>query len=189
MTTLHIKNMVCPRCVMAVEQLLHSQQLHAQSVTLGEAIVEENLSDIQIDTLRSELKNLGFELLDNPQLAIVEKIRTLVLEWVHLQGERPRLSSYIQELTHKDYSQLSKLFSSVRGMTIERYCILQRVELIKELLCYSEKTTSEIAYELGYSSPAHLSAQFKQVTGMSPKAFKQTHSLSPSAHRRFLDEI
>ena len=124
-----IKNMVCPRCIAAVKEVLSSEGLTVKSVSLGDAEVEE-------------------------------------------EKERPKMSDYLSRLLNKDYSTLSKLFSEVRGMTIERFAIVHRIEYAKELLCYSQLATSEIAYTLGYSSPAHLSSQFKQVTGMTPKEFR-----------------
>jgi len=189
MTVLHIKNMVCPRCIMAVRALLEQQGLRERSVVLGEAVVDDDLSEDQRTRLKRDLEDLGFELLDDPRSETVEQVRTMVLQWVDLKGERPKLSAFLHERLRKDYPQLSKLFSEVRGMTIERYAILQRVERAKELLCYSGKTTSEIAWQLGFSSHAHLSAQFRQVTGMSPKEFKQQNLHASAVQRRSLDEI
>lgn len=181
--------MVCPRCVMAVEDLLKKQGFHPVEVQLGYAQVSEDLIPKQIETVRAELTNIGFELLDDPQSKLVEQIRTAVIEWVRLEGDREKLSSFILERIPKDYSLLSKLFTEVRGMTIERYCILQRIELAKELLCYSELNMSEIAFRMGYSSPAHFSAQFKQETGMSPKEFKMQNELKKTNQRRPLDQV
>lgn len=181
--------MVCPRCVMAVRTVLENNGCTIEAIDLGEATVTQDVSHSTINTIKSQLEDIGFQLLDDPRSALVEKIRTQVIEWVRLKGEHPRLSSFIQDNINKDYSYLSKLFSEVRGMTIERYCILQRIELAKEQLCYSEKSASEIAYQMGYSSLAHFSAQFKQITGMSPKEFKQINDHVKLSHRRFLDEI
>ena len=115
---------------------------------------------------------MGFELLDDPRSQLVERIRITIQEWVRMKGERPKMSDYLSHNLNKDYSALSKLFSEVRGITIERFAIIHRIEYAKELLCYSQLSTSEISYTLGYSSPAHLSSQFKQVTGMTPKEFR-----------------
>lgn len=115
---------------------------------------------------------MGFELLDDPRSQLVEQIRIAVLKWVRMNQERPKMSDYLSHNLNKDYSALSKLFSEVRGITIERFAITHRIEYAKELLCYSQLSTSEISYTLGYSSPAHLSSQFKQVTGMTPKEFR-----------------
>ncbi|MDO4512244.1 MAG: helix-turn-helix domain-containing protein [Bacteroidales bacterium] len=185
MMRLHIKNMVCPRCIAAVRALLIEHGLQVEEVNLGDATVQEPVSADQLSALATALKGMGFELLDDPRSQLVERLRLAVLEWVRMSGDRPRLSDYLSRLLAKDYSALSKLFSEVRGVTIERYAILHRVEYAKELLCYSQESTSEIAYTLGYSSPAHLSSQFKQVTGMTPKAFRQQ-----AQHTRIpLDEI
>lgn len=115
---------------------------------------------------------MGFELLDDPRSQLVERIRIAVQQWVRMEKERPKMSDFLSRQLNKDYSTLSKLFSEVRGVTIERFAIVHRIEYAKELLCYSQLATSEIAYTLGYSSPAHLSSQFKQVTGMTPKEFR-----------------
>ena len=154
-----VKNMVCPRCISAVKSILVSEGFTVKSVTLGEVETEDSLSDE--------------ELLDDPRSQLVEQIRVAVLKWVRSEGERPRLSDYLSCQLSKDYSALSKLFSEVKGVTIERFAIIHRIEYVKELLCYSQLSTSEIAYRLGYSSPAYLSSQFKQVTGMTPKEFRE----------------
>ena len=118
-----------------------------------------------------------------------KKFRTATIEWARMTGERPKLSVFLQDKLLKDYSTLSKVFREDRGMTIERYSILQRIERVKELLCYSERSTGELAWETGYSSPAHLSTQFKQVTGMSPTQYRESGEGHPAPDRRFLDEI
>ena len=151
-----VKNMVCPRCISAVRDLLVSEGLTVISVSLGDVEIEDNLSDEERHSLADKLRDIGFELLDDPRFQLVEQIRVAVLNWVRSEGERPRLSDYLSCQLSKDYSALSKLFSEV-----------------KELLCYSQLSTSEIAYRLGYSSPAYLSSQFKQVTGMTPKEFRE----------------
>lgn len=189
MTELYIKNMVCPRCVMAVRELLANHGLTAIDVVLGMAQVAEELTTEQTDRLRIGLQALGFDLLDNPQLQLVEQIRTSVIEWVRQDSEREKLSAFVQGRIAKDYSLLSKLFSETAGMTIERYCILQRVEYAKELLCYSELTNAEIAFQSGYASPAHFSSQFRQETGMTPTQFRQQSGNRSLTLRRSLDEI
>lgn len=168
-----IKNMVCPRCVSAARKILESEGLTVKSISLGDAEIEENLTDGQRLSLARKLQDMGFELLDDPRSQLVEQIRIAVLQWVRMTEEHPKLSDYLSHRLNKDYSALSKLFSEVRGITIERFSIQHRIEYAKELLCYSQLSTSEIAYTLGYSSPAHLSSQFKQVTGMTPKVFRE----------------
>lgn len=168
-----IKNMVCPRCISAVKDILESEGLTLKSIRLGDAEIEEELTDEQRLSLARKLHDIGFELLDDPRSLLVEQIRIAVQQWVRMPVERPKLSDYLSRHLNKDYSTMSKLFSEVRGITIERFSILHRIEYVKELLCYSQLSTSEIAYRLGYSSPAHLSSQFKQVTGMTPKEFRE----------------
>lgn len=168
-----VKNMVCPRCISAVKSILVSEGFTVKSVILGEVETEESLSDEERQCLAEKLQEIGFELLDDPRSQLVEQIRVAVLKWVRSEGERPRLSDYLSCQLSKDYSALSKLFSEVKGITIERFAIIHRIEYVKELLCYSQLSTSEIAYRLGYSSPAYLSSQFKQVTGMTPKEFRE----------------
>ena len=168
-----VKNMVCPRCISAVKSILVSEGFTVKSVTLGEVETKESLSDEERHSLAGKLRDIGFELLDDPRSQLVEQIRLTVLDWVRSEEERPRLSDYLSCQLSKDYSALSKLFSEVKGVTIERFAIIHRIEYVKELLCYSQLSTSEIAYRLGYSSPAYLSSQFKQVTGMTPKVFRE----------------
>lgn len=176
-----IKNMVCPRCISAVSDLFVSEGVTVKSINLGDVETEEELTQDQLLSVARKLKDIGFELLDDPRSQLIEQIRVSVLEWVRMDKERIKLSDYLSARLHKDYSMLSKMFSEVRGVTLERFSILHRIEYVKELLCYSQLSTSEIAYRLGYSSPAHLSSQFKQVTGMTPKEFRELdkHSRIP----------
>ncbi len=167
-----IKNMVCPRCIIVVKNILESEGVTVKSISLGDAEIEEELTDERRLSVARKLQDMGFELLDDPRSQLVEQIRIAVLKWVRMNEERPKLSDYLADNLKKDYSTLSKLFSEVRGITIEKFAIIHRIEYAKELLCYSQLSTSEIAYKLGYSSPAHLSSQFKQVTGMTPKDFR-----------------
>ena len=159
---------------MAVRTILVAAGLTPTTVNLGEVEVEEALTAQQLADLSEALSQMGFELLDDPRSQLVEQLRVSVIEWVRMEGERPKLSDYLSARLHKDYSLLSKLFSEVQGITLERYAIMHRIEYAKELLCYNQLSTSEIAYKLGYSSPAHFSAQFKQITGMTPKEMR-TH--------------
>lgn len=159
--------------------------LTVKEVELGEAVIIEDLSEEQRKSLASNLQVEGFELLDDPRSCLVEQIRIGVLQWVRMSFRRPKLSDYISDIAHRDYSSLSKLFSQVKGVTIEHFAIQHRVEYAKELLSYSQHSISEIAYTLGYSSPADLTSQFKQQTGMSPKAFREMKSKT----RQHLDKI
>ena len=178
---LYIKNMVCPRCIMAVRTILVDAGLTPTAVDLGEAEIVEELTAQQLAALSEALAQMGFELLDDPRSRLVEQLRVGVIEWVRMEGTRPKLSDYLSARLHKDYSLLSKLFSEVKGITLERYAILHRIEYAKELLRYNQQSTSEIAYRLGYSSLAHFSAQFTQITGMTPKMMRanQTNDRIP----------
>ena len=189
MTKISIKNMVCPRCIAAVRHILQSLGLEVHDVTLGEALVAGNLDDKMKSDIALALKAEGLELLDDPRSALVESIRNAVIEWVRNVTDRPKLSLWITAKIARDYSALSRLFTEVCCITIERYCILQRIERAKELMCYQELTLSEIAWELGYSSPAHLSSQFRQVTGMSPREFRELHGSRKAGMRRFIDDL
>lgn len=177
--------MVCPRCVTAVRTILMSMGVTPESIELGEAVVKEELTEEQLKLLANKLLDEGFELLDDPRSSLVEQIKVGVLQWVRMSGQRPKLSEYISDITHRDYSSLSKLFTQVKGVTIEHFAIQHRVEYAKELLSYSQNTVSEIAYTLGYSSPAHLTSQFKQQTGMSPKEYREMKSRD----RKYLDRL
>ena len=189
-TTLHIKNMVCPRCIRAVTDCLTRLGLHPLSVELGIAqIKEDDIDDALRIRLRQTLEAEGFELLEAPRARLVEQIKDAVIRLVHYREAAPsaNLSRYLSELLHKDYSTLSKAFSEETGTTIERYAIVQKIERVKELLTYDELTLNEIADRLGYSSAAYLSTQFKQITGLTPSAFKRSEgrTLSLSAPCNF----
>ena len=179
-----IKNMVCRRCLWAVEEVFRQQGIALRSLSLGQAEPEEELSPEQLEALGEALGALGFELLGDRRSRLVERIKTAIIELVQRPEGLPalRLSSYLSERLASDYSALSKLFSEVEGITIEHYYILQR---IKELIVYDELSISEIAYRMGYSSAAYLSSQFKRITGMSPRAFRELRA----APRRPLDEV
>lgn len=174
MNTLHIKNMVCDRCRAAVQQTLRAVGLEPVSVELGTATVAAPPSPEQLEQLRQRLSGQGFELLGDRREQTVDRIRSLIVELVHRQNSQTqqRLSDWLASQMHADYSALSKLFSELTGNTIESYYVRQRVERVKELLSYGELTLSQISVRLGYSSVAYLSTQFKQVTGITPTAFK-----------------
>lgn len=189
MAKIRIKNMVCPRCIAAVKRILQSLGLVVHEVTLGEALVAGNLDEKLKADIALALEAEGFELLDDPRSALVESVKNAVIEWVRNVSDRPKLSLWITSKVSRDYGALSRLFTEVCGITIERYCILQRIERAKELMCYQELTLSEIAWELGYSSPAHLSSQFRQVTGISPSEFRDIHSTNKLVSRRSIDGL
>ncbi len=172
---LYIKNMVCNRCILVVRQELEKLHIDARAVTLGEVALSRELSKEQMQQLTGNLTSLGFELLDNSKQQLIEKIKNIIIKQVHHKEEdnNQNFSEILTKTLHKDYSYLSSLFSEVEGITIEKYIINQKVEKIKELIIYDELSLSEIAYTLGYSSVAHLSNQFKKVTGLTPSYFRQ----------------
>ena len=174
-TTFYIKNMVCNRCIMAVEQVLTSLHLTPLHVELGRAVVQEEPDAALRIRLREALEALGFELLDDRRMQLIEQVRNALVELVHYRNSdlRENLSDYLATRCRTDYSTLSRLFSEVTGNTIEKYFITLKIERVKELLVYDELSLSEIADLLHYSSTAHLSAQFKSVTGLTPTRFKQ----------------
>ena len=145
---------------------------------MGEVELEARLSDSQRKDLERLLEGQGFELLADPRGRIVSKVKTLLLRLLEGQDstQLPLMSEYLQENVGRDFSSVSRLFSSVEGVTIERYFLKLRIEKVKEELYYNERSISQIAYALGFSSPAHLSSQFRQETGMSPSAFRKMRS-------------
>lgn len=176
MNTLYIKNMVCDRCIMAVRQTLDNAGIPHGEIRLGEVELPVQPDEQQKSWLKQQLEIQGFELLADHKMQLVEKIKALLIQLIHGSDAvqlQQKLSVYLAEQTGMDYKYLSALFSSTEGITIEKYVILQRVERAKELIMYNEHSLSEIADKLGYSSVHHLSGQFKQVTGLTPSAFKQ----------------
>lgn len=191
MTTLYIKNMVCNRCITAVEQELERQGLRPKKISLGEAVIEESeLSEDQERKLDTALVNLGFERIDDRKGRLIEAIKNKVIQKIHHTDKinlKFNWSSILSEDLHYEYNYLSNLFSSVEGITLEQYIIRQKIEKVKELLFYDELNLSEIAYRLGYSSVAHLSAQFKKVTGLTPSELKKSRGIDQN--RKPLDSV
>lgn len=172
---LYIKNMVCPRCIETVQQVITDKGFNVKAIKLGEVEIDKVPSYKQMEELSHELKNRGFELLVNKKSRIVQQIKSEIVRFVHHNDNEIlhiNLSDHIAGLIGADYSFLSNLFSAEEGITIEKYTILQKVERVKELLSYGELTASEIAFKLGYSSAAHLSSQFKKETGMTTGQYK-----------------
>ena len=176
MTTLHIRNMVCNRCIRVVREELERLGLDVRSITLGEALLGAGADNSQLASIRTMLLENGFELIEDARLATIERIKHIVVDFVRESHEQHapgrKTSEHIGRMIGKDYGVVSALFSSLEGVTLEQYVILQRVEYAKELLKYGERTLSEIAYQMGYSSVQHLSAQFKKVTGLTPSVFR-----------------
>ena len=188
-STLLVKNMVCTRCVLAVEDILRSLQIPYQNVLIGEIHLQDNITNEQKNALQQKLADIGFELIDNQQTALIEKIKSLVIKKARNDVDekeiRLKLSNYLTNHLHHEYTYLSSLFSSVEGRTIENFFIEQRIEKAKELLIYGQMNLSQIAFELEYSSVAHLSSQFKKITGLTPSYFKQVGATK----RKSLDSI
>ncbi|GEL09877.1 Helix-turn-helix domain-containing protein [Flavobacterium glycines] len=172
---IYIKNMVCGRCEMAVKKVLEEMKITALSIKLGEVEIATDLDANQKQLLSKNLNSLGFELLDDKISKTIERIKNRIVNLVHYQNEQLKvnLSTYIADDLKQDYSALSNLFSENEGITIEHYFITQKIEKVKELMNYNELSLSEIAFQLNYTDVAHLSNQFKKITGFSPTAYKQ----------------
>ena len=185
--TIHIKNMVCPRCISAVSNILKQLEIPCVSIKLGEVNLLSLLDAKTKYNLSKELQNSGFSLIDDRKSQLIEQMKTLVVDKIHHSSEELdfKWADYIGKNIHLDYKYLSSLFSSVESITFEQYIINQKIERIKELIIYDELTLSEIAFKLHYSSVAYLSNQFKKVTGMTPTQFKK----STNQNRKSLDEI
>ncbi len=179
--------MVCPRCITSVEQLLAKNKLSAKYIRLGEVQLMKQPSAAALKHFAEDLKQTGFELLDDQKTQQIEQIKNLLIQKVQSGSvqEHFSISKYLGENIFKDYSSISKLFSEVEGITIEQFFILQKIEKTKELLIYNEQSLSQIAFNLGYSSTQHLSSQFKKLTGMTPTQFKQLGAL----HRKPIDGV
>ncbi|HZW66413.1 MAG TPA: AraC family transcriptional regulator [Hanamia sp.] len=175
MDSLFIKNMVCNRCIMVVQNELDKLGIDVKNIKLGEVTIAEKLSPEEKENLEKALVPLGFEVIDEKKSRIIEKIKNIIIDLVHHQdnGLTTNLSDVLRSQLHHDYNYLSNLFSEVEGITIEKYFIAQKIEKVKELLVYDELSLSEIAFRLNYSSVAYLSNQFKKVTGLTPSHFRQ----------------
>ena len=175
--TLFIKNMVCNRCIMVVNDELKKSGFVPTAVKLGEAEFNIELSKNDISVIKQKLEALGFELIDDKRIRIIEQIKNIIIELIYytpdLNGMKINLSGYISQKLHYEYTYLSNLFSEIENTTIEQYYIIRKIERIKELLVYDELSLNEIADLMGYSSSAYLSAQFKKVTGLTPSHFKK----------------
>lgn len=172
---LHIKNMVCPRCITTVRNIFNGLNIELKSVQLGEVQTSVDISESQKLQLEQELLKNGFEILKDHNAKLISEIKSLIVNQIHYSQEslKVNFSTLLSEKLNHEYTSLSKLFSSVEGVTIERYILKQKIEKVKELLFYNELTLSEIAFQLDYSSSAHLSSQFKKETGMTPSEFKK----------------
>jgi len=172
---LYIKYMVSNRCKMVVKDELKKLGLHFVLVDLGEVDIMENISFEEREQLKTALLDVGFELMDDKRAVLIEKIKNAIVEMVHYTDEPIKInfSDFLSEKLNHDYTYLANLFSEVQGTTIEQFVISHKIERIKELIIYGELNITEIAWKMNYSSVAHLSNQFKKMTGLSPSHFKQ----------------
>ncbi|HEK21349.1 MAG: AraC family transcriptional regulator [Mucilaginibacter sp.] len=185
---LHIKNMVCDRCIMVVKQQIDNHNFLVSDITLGTVQFHPEPTAEQLQEISSSLKILGFEIIDKERDQLVEQIKATVIQLIHhsdLTAFRQTLTSLVAGYLQKDYTYLSRIFSDHEDMTIEKFIIQQKIEKVKELLQYGELNGNEIAYAMGYSSNAHLTNQFKNVTGLTPSQYK---SIDKNG-RRPLDKI
>jgi len=174
-----VKNMVCNRCIAAVQSIFEDLKIDVNQISLGEVETKGEISDQEIKTLNSKLKSTGFEILENASKKQIEKIKTLMITKIAEEdlGDDFILSEFLSAELHRDYSSISKLFSQNENVTLEQYFILQKIEKVKELLLYKEFNLTEISQKLGYKSVQHLSNQFKKITGFSPTQFLKSKDL------------
>ncbi len=172
---LAIKSMVCPRCIATVARAAEDAGLTPRAVALGEIELQEDPAPPQLADFRARLETHGFAIVESDKARLINQIKSLLIDRARHGGERGalKLSAYLSQKLNYEYGHLSKLFSSVEAMTIERFATAQRIERAKELISYGERSIAEIADDLGYSSPAHLSGQFKRETGMTPSEFRK----------------
>lgn len=183
-----IKNMVCNRCIMVVQQELEKLDIPFSKIELGDVEMKSLPAQEKMQLLGERLHALGFELLDDKKETLIEKLKTTVIRLIHgneSETLNTKLSVVLQEALNVDYHYLSTLFSSTEGLTIEKYVILQRIERVKELLQYDEMNLSEIADTLGYSSVQHLSQQFRKITGLTPTGYRKLQE----NNRKPLDKV
>lgn len=175
MRVLFIKNMVCNRCIMVVQNEMDKIGLKVENIQLGEVTLEKEPTSVERAALEGALVSLGFQVIDDKKSRMIEQIKNVIIDLVHHQNNdaKTNLSDILSEKLNHDYNYLSNLFSEVESTTIEKYFIAQKIEKVKELLVYDELSLSEIAFRLNYSSVAYLSNQFKKVTGLTPSYFKQ----------------
>jgi AraC-like DNA-binding protein len=172
---LYIKYMVSLRCKMMVKDELLKLGLPYLSLELGVVEMPRDLTEDEHHLLKRNLQKSGLELLDDKKSILIEKIKTVIVEMIHYSDEPPKVnySDYISEKLNYDYTYLSNIFTEVKGITIQQFIIINKIERVKELLLYDELNLTEISYKLHYSSVAHLSNQFKKITGVSPSFFKK----------------
>lgn len=177
---LFIKNMLCVRCQMVVKAELEKLGLHYNYVKIGEADVVKDMLPAQLEAFNLGLKKAGLVLMDDKKSILVEKIRSIIIELVHFTEDQIKvnLSDFLSEKLGYDYTYLANLFSEINGVTIEKFYLTHKIERVKELIVYGDLNLSEIAWKMHYSSVAHLSNQFKKLTGMTPTHFKMLKNKS-----------
>lgn len=185
---IHIKNMVCPRCIDSVKKVFNDLNIDFSQIELGEVTTFNQINTEQKSLLELKLQEKGFELLEDQSSKVIAQIKAIIIEQIHYSKEylTVNFSTFLSDKLNQDYNNLSKLFSSIESITIEKYVLKQKIEKVKELIVYNELTLSEIAFQLNYSSVAHLSSQFKKETGMTPSYFKK---LKDVRKRQSLDKI
>jgi len=187
--TLHIKNMVCNRCIKVVREELEKLDYTIKKIELGEVVLTSDKKKFQLDKIKKSLEENGFEVIDSRNANIIERVKILIIKLIHHNSTENQsdinLHDEIINEAGLSYQYVSSLFSSMEGITIEKFIIHQKIEKVKELIVYDELILSEIAYRLGYSSVQHLSNQFKRITGLSPSYFKKLKSKK----RKPLDRI
>jgi AraC-like DNA-binding protein len=184
---LHIKNMVCPRCITAVENVLKELKISTDKIELGQVHLKVELSEKLRDELSKKLTELGFELLSSNNSQLISEIKTAIIQQIHHNSEplMVNFSDFLSEQLNYDYPYLSRLFSAVEGMTINRFIVIQKIEKVKELLFYDELTATVIAHQLNYNSVAYLSGVFKKETGMTLSQFKELRD----PNRKGIDDL
>ena len=187
--TLHIKNMVCNRCIKVVREEMEKLGYTIEKIELGEVVITSTKKKFQLDKIKTSLEENGFELIDSRNANIIERVKILMINFIHYNSTENQSDINLHDEIIKEaglsYQYVSSLFSSMEGITIEKFIIHQKIEKVKELIVYDELTLSEIAYRLGHSSVQHLSNQFKKVTGLSPSYFKKLKSKK----RKSLDKV
>lgn len=180
--------MVCDRCILIVKQQLDHLGYSTEEISLGMVSIHPDPDSLQLKDISSAMEVLGFELIDREKDKLVEQIKTSIINLVHysdLTALKKSITSMLADQLNRDYNYLSRLFSDAEGLTIEKYVIQQKIEKVKELLEYGELNLNEIAFRMGYSSSAHLSTQFKLLSGVSPSTYKNGHS----GKRKSLDQL
>lgn len=177
---LAVKNMVCERCILAVSQVCAALAIPVRQVNLGVVDTASELDEVQKSALRERLEALGFEIINDRDADLVERMKIAIIDMARCEAPSPlKLSVELSERLGADYRMMSRVFSEREGRTVENYYIAQKIEWVKELIAYGQYTLSEIAYRCSYSSVAHLSRQFRQVTGMTPTQFVSSVSRTP----------